>query len=870
VVVVAGGVFINYRGEDSHSYGALLYTELSRHFGAELVFLDSESIPAGADFAVQLLARVRESAVLLAVIGPRWLSADAEGRRIDDPADWIRRELAEAFAAGVRVVPVLTDGADLPGEAELPVEIAGLSRCQYRRLRYRDATADLDRLRADLARDPVLAAARRRLPSRRRVSSLSGAAAVPAQLPRDVFGFAGRVDHLARLDALLTSAASGQPAAAVISAVSGMAGLGKTTLAVHWAHRVKHRFPDGQLYVNLRGFDPGGSVMAPAEAVRGFLDAFNVPAERIPLSLDAQAALYRSLLDGRRVLVVLDNARDAEQVRPLLPGTPTALVVVTSRNRLSSLVAVDGAHPLMLDLLTQAEARELLARRLGPDRLAAEPQAVEQIIACCARLPLALSIAAARAEQSGFKLAALAAELDKASGRRLDVLDADDPVSQVRTVFSWSYTTLSPAAARLFRLLGLHPSPDISAAATASLAAVPPAATRQLLAELTRASLLTEHIPGRYTLHDLLRDYAADLTHTHDPADQRCAAVGRLLDHYLHTAHTAARLLYPARDPIPLALAPPGPGVTPEQPADHGQAVAWLTAEHPVLLAAVRQAAEAGFDTHTCQLSWTLDTFLTRRGPWHDLTTTWQTALHAARRLDHPAAQALAHRNLAIAHTMLGRYPDAHTHLGHALDLSTHTGDHVGQARAHRALGYLWWRQGRPELALDHAQRALTLFRAAGHRRGQADAFNSVGWCHALLGDHQQALTHCQQGLTLHQELGDRQGEALTWDSLGYAHHHLAHHTHAADCYQHALDLFRDIGDRYEEATTLTHLGDTHHATGNPTAARTAWQHALDILTDLDHPDADTVRAKIHHLDQTPESTEQPGSDEDHDSGDAQ
>jgi tetratricopeptide (TPR) repeat protein len=786
--------------------------------------------------------------VLLAVIGPRWLStADAASRRrIDDPQDWVRRELAEALAAGVRVIPVLTDGANLPKEADLPAEIAGLSRCQFRRLRHREASVDVERLRADLARaDPVLAAA-----GRRRSAPAPGSVAVPAQLPRDVGGFAGRAEHLARLDALLGSGATEAPTAVVISAVSGTAGVGKTALAVHWAHRVAERFPDGQLYVNLRGFDPGGQVMAPAAAVRGFLDAFEVPAERIPPSLDAQAALYRSLLAGKRVLVVLDNARDAEQARPLLPGTPTARVVVTSRNQLTSLVAVDGAHPLTLDLLTETEARELLARRLGPDRVAGEPEAVEQIVGCCVRLPLALTIAAARATQSGFPLAVLAGELAEAGGR-LDVLDAGDAAGQVRAVFSWSYTALSPAAGRMFRLLGLHAGPDISAAAAASLAGIPRADARRLLAELVRASLLTEHTPGRFTFHDLLRAYATDLTHTHDPNDQRFTALGRMLDYYLHTAHTADRLLDPARDPIPLALTPPAPGVTPERPADYGQALAWLAAEHPVLLAAVRQAAEAGFDTHIWQLAWTLTTFLDRRGHWHDLTTTWQTALPAAGRLHDPAAQSHAHRNLARAHTRLGCYPDAHTHLQHALHLSTQTGDHTGQAHTHNHLGILWERQGRPEQALDHAQQSLTLSRAAGHRRGQAHALNGVGWYYALLGDHQQALTYCQQALTLHQELDDRYGQAHTWDSLGYAHHHLAHHTQAADCYQHALHLYRDLGAHYYEADTLTHLGDTHHAAGDPTAARTAWQHALDILTDLDHPDTDTVRGKLHDLDRS-------------------
>jgi len=529
--------------------------------------------------------------------------------------------------------------------------------------------------------------------------------AVPAQLPADVYGFAGRSEQLARLDALLAS--DEQPTAVVISAVSGTAGVGKTALAVHWAHRVRDQFPDGQLYVNLRGFDPTGQVMAPAEAVRGFLDALGVPAERIPPSLHAQTALYRSLLAGKRMLVVLDNARDAEQARPLLPGSPTALALVTSRRRLTGLVAAEGAHPLTLDLLTAGEARELLARRLGAGRIAAEPQAVKQIITVCEGLPLALTIAAARANQSGFPLAALAAELAEAGGR-LDALTADDPVSEVRAVFSWSYTALTPGAARLFRLLGLQRGPEISAAAAASLAGLPRRQTRGLLAELTGASLVAERAPGRFAFHDLLRAYAADLAHTVDPDDQCRAGVGRLLDHYLHTGHAADRLLDPHRDPIGLPVPSPAPGVTPERLADLGQALAWLAAELPVLLAAVRQSVDGGFDTHTWQLAWALDTFLDRQGHWQGNAVTWQAALEAARRFGDPAAQALAHRRLARADTRLGRYQDAHTHHLHALDLSAQTGDRVGQAHAHQNLAFLWERQGQSDRALDHAQQALT------------------------------------------------------------------------------------------------------------------------------------------------------------------
>jgi transcriptional regulator with XRE-family HTH domain len=296
----------------------------------------------------------------------------------------------------------------------------------------------------------------------------------PAQLPADVAGFVGRRHELAQLDRLCAAATGPASGAAGvhITVISGTAGVGKTALAVHWSHQVADRFADGQLYVNLRGFEPAGQVASPAGVVRGFLNALGVPAARLPIDLDAQVGLYRTMLAGKRILVVLDNARDAEQVRPLLPASPSSVAIVTSRNRLTGLVATSGARTLTLDLLSATEARELLAHRLGAARVTAEPHAVEQIIIATARLPLALAVAAARADQTGFRLDEIAADLDDA-GRRLDALDTDDPTSQVRAVFSWSYRALSPAAARLFRLLGLPRGPDLSATAAAALAGLP-------------------------------------------------------------------------------------------------------------------------------------------------------------------------------------------------------------------------------------------------------------------------------------------------------------------------------------------------------------------------------------------------------------
>jgi tetratricopeptide (TPR) repeat protein/transcriptional regulator with XRE-family HTH domain len=666
---------------------------------------------------------------------------------------------------------------------------------------------------------------------------------VPRQLPTDVAHFTGRDRQLAQLDALRPDPPAGEPAAVVIATVSGTAGVGKTALVVHWAHRAAHWFPDGQLHLNLRGFDPGGPVMAPAEALRGLLHALDVPPERVPPDLAAQAALYRSLLAGRRMLIVLDNARDAGQVRPLVPASSASMVLVTSRNRLTGLVATDGAHALDLDVLSTTEAGELVSRRLGAHGVAAEPELVAQIVDRCARLPLALAVATARVQRTSFPLAALAAELD-GTGRRLDTLDTGDGASQVRSVFSWSYAALAPPVARLFRLLGLHPGPDLSVAAAASLAGCEPREARAMLADLVHASLLIEGGPGRYAFHDLLREYAVELAED-DSAETRRLARLRLFDHYTHTAYRAECIRNPRRDPMPLPLPPLTAGSHPQDLAGERDATGWLTAERPGLPGLLRAAAGAGFHTHTWQLAWALETFLRWQGDWDDLVAAWRAALAAARATSDDAAAGHAHRSLAFAASKLGRHADAHSHLSQALAHFAAAGDQVGEARVHCTLAVVYERQDDLPRALDHAERALALSRAAGHRRAQAVALNSIGWCRVRLGRYAEALTACQEALVILQELGDRHKQAAAWDTLGYAYHHLRDHPHAVDCYRNAVALCRDLGDRANQADTLRHLGDTQAAAGDPGAARASWQEALAILTELGHPDAEAVRGDL-------------------------
>jgi tetratricopeptide (TPR) repeat protein/transcriptional regulator with XRE-family HTH domain len=684
---------------------------------------------------------------------------------------------------------------------------------------------------------------------------------VPAQLPADVFAFAGRDDELAELDALL--AAGADRTAMVIAAMSGTAGVGKTALAVHWAHRVRSRFPDGQLYVNLRGYDPG-QPMAAGEALARFLSALGTGLQNIPLDVDDRAARYRTETAGRRMLIVLDNASSVEQVRPLLPGSATCVVVVTSRDSLAGLIAVHGAHRLGVGLLPPAEADGLLRRLIGA-RVEAEPEAAAALAAQCARLPLALRVAAELAvSRPDTPLADLAAELAD-QRQRLDRLDVgDDPRADVSAVFSWSLRRLPPAAVKTFRSLGLHPGPDIDAYATAALANIDLAHARRMLDMLARAHLVHPTTPGRYAMHDLLRAYAHRLAIAHDAGEDHRAVLGRLLDYYLATSAAAMDRLYPfqagQRPHIPPPTTP-----APELP-DVDAARGWLDAERSSLVAAVVHTATHGLPAHTVWLSSILFRNLAGSHPL-DALTVHGVARDAARETGDAGGEADANSGLGAAHLRLGRHDLAAEHYAQALVLCRQIGDGLGQGKALNALGLverrlgnygpaeryfqqalelsreggdreseadaltnlgvLESRRGRHEAAAEYQQQSLELYRLNGDRLGEADALNALGMAEEQLGRYAFAVEHYQRGLVLFQQLGNRSGEAHTLDNLGTIHISLGEPDRAAVYLEQAIEMFREMGDREGESWALNGLGEAAQLAGRPADARTHHDAAL-------------------------------------------
>jgi tetratricopeptide (TPR) repeat protein/DNA-binding SARP family transcriptional activator len=674
-----------------------------------------------------------------------------------------------------------------------------------------------------------------------------GSAPVPAQLPAAVTAFTGRTAYLEQLDDLLPQAGADQVPAVVISAIAGTAGVGKTALAVHWAHRARTRFVDGQLYVNLRGYAPTPP-LRPIEALARFLHALGMPAEQVPTDVDEAAALYRSLLADRRVLVVLDNAHSPDQVRPLLPGNPHCMVVVTSRDQLAGLVAREGALRLSLDVLTPDEAHSLLGRVLGADRVRAEPDATAELARLCAYLPLALRTAAANLlGRPQDTMAAHAARLR--AGNRLAALAVEgDEQAAVRAAFDLSYAGLPAQARRLFRLLGLVPGPDITADAAAALADTTPDHAEPLLKLVASAHLIDEHAPGRFAFHDLLRLYAVDRVTADDSEPDRQAARHRLLDYYLRTADAAARVLYPDKLRLPV---PTAAGTRAAAFADHTRASEWLDVERTNLAAAVNDAAEHGPHPVAWLLADALRGYYYLRRYTVEWLTTAEAGLASAEADGEVQAQAAGHLSIGTLHDCQSRHPQAIEHYTRALALARQAGWRDGEAATLGNFGMVYETLGQLERAAEHHARALTVYQQTGRLAGQATTHNNLGSVLSELGQLEQAADHCDRALDLYRQIGSRGGEARTLAVLGEVHRWLGRFDLALEHLPQALTLTREVGDRAFEALVLGYLAAVHRDAGRLGRALDLARPAPALARDADErsfeADAYATLATIHH-----------------------
>jgi tetratricopeptide (TPR) repeat protein/transcriptional regulator with XRE-family HTH domain len=693
-------------------------------------------------------------------------------------------------------------------------------------------------------------------------------ASIPHQLPAAVAGFTGRTAELLALTQILDDAGAGAPGTVVISAIGGTAGVGKTALAVHWGHQVAEQFPDGQLYVNLRGYDPGPPVTA-ADALARFLRALGVPGQEVPAEEDERATRYRSLLAGRRMLVVLDNAGSAEQVRPLLPSTP-ACVVVTSRDALAGLVARDGARRLDLDLLSDDEAIGLLRTLIG-SRVDADPAAAAELAARCARLPLALRVAAELAvTRPSASLADLASEL--ADGQRgLNLLDAGgDSGTAVRAVFSWSCRNLDVAAARAFRLIGLHPGPDLDAYAVAALTGTALGRATELLGQLARASLIRGQA-DRYDMHDLLRSYARQLATAEDGKAAERAALTCLFDHLVYTAALAMDAVFPAEASRRPRIAPPA---TPTPLlAGPVAARAWLDAHRPAFAAVAGHCAEHGWPAHATRLAAILFRYLDFGGYYQEALAVHGHASRAARSSGDLEAEAVALTNLGAtsqrqgrraeaaaqleraatlagqAHSPAvearalstlgnidlrqGRYPQARHRHEQALALHRQAGSESGEGAALVNLGIVEMLEGRYRQAVDRYEQALALARRTGNEYNEAQALANLGDAYLRTGRYQQAAEHFSAARALYRHMGNKSGEAHTATSLGDIDRRQGRYHQATENLQEALATFREVADRSGEAEALNGLGEVMYATGQPDQAMGLLTAALDIATQI-------------------------------------
>jgi DNA-binding SARP family transcriptional activator/tetratricopeptide (TPR) repeat protein len=652
----------------------------------------------------------------------------------------------------------------------------------------------------------------------------------PAQLPGAGAGIVGRGAALRWLDGQLPNhkGATGR-----LVVLSGTAGVGKTATAVHWAHRVRRHFPDGQLFVSLRGWGTGAP-LRPAEALAGTLRSLGMAGADIPATVEEASAVYRALLADRRVLVLLDDARDADQLRPLLPGGPYSLALVTSRDRLSGLVAGEGAARLVLDPLSSGDTEELLAESLGAERVAAEPNATAELGRRCAHLPLALRIAAAHLLDSpGLGIGDYVTLL--ANGTRLDELAI--PGNQrlaVRTAFDASYTRLDPEAQRLFRLLGVVPAPDVSAGAAAALLDATPAVTRRALHRLVAACLVDEPTPHRYTSHDLLREYAADRSASEDSHHERCAALQRYYDHHLAHALAAAATLHPSLLRLPPPVGRPAPPAV-RFDSEHA-ALTWLDSEHACSTAIVAHTARHGPRPVAWRLADALRGYLNSRMYTTDWRTVADAGLHAATAEDDPAGLAAAHLNQSTYHWYQGDYLPALGHQTSLLRLAEQLDWTEARAAALANLGTLFAMLGDLDRATDHLERGLRVRRGTGDRTGQITALNNLGYVALQRGLLDEAVQRCGEALVLARRIRSRNDEADCLRHLGLAHYEQGRLDTAAQRLGRAWRLYEETGEQTGRAEALAGLALVDAEAGDGDRARAVAEKALVLAQDIGSP----------------------------------
>ncbi|PWK91603.1 DNA-binding SARP family transcriptional activator [Lentzea atacamensis] len=668
------------------------------------------------------------------------------------------------------------------------------------------------------------------------------AVSVPRQLPAGVPHFVGREHELSRLTEMLAI----RPGAPVlISAINGIGGVGKTALALQWAHQVADRFPDGQLYVDLRGFDTRAEPLDPFTVARDFLLALGVAAKDVPASEEALTAAYRSALAQRQVLLVLDNARDVEQVRPLLPGGSANLVLITSRNHLRGLVAREGAQPVALDVLGEQAAVHLLTERIGAAQVVAEPDAVSRLIERCAGLPLALGIVAARAA-CGDPLAALADELEQ---ERLDGFDVDDPTTGLRAVFSWSLRAVSEQAAKVFLLLGLHPGPDFSVAAAAGLAGLPVGQVRRALGELVASSLVHTGANGRFGLHDLLREFAADCA-AELPEEQRSAARQRMFDHYLHTTWSACRNVEGSGIRWP-GLPRPAEFVVVEPVANVEAAFDWYDAEHHVLLGVFRQMEETGADDVLWTFAYSVHMYLLRRRHLDEAVDVETRGLAAARRDGSVFGQSRLNRSLAAVHLAKRDFAQAESYLAEALRCDEELDDVSGQLNDARGLAYMCELQGRAVDGLAILHRVHPLSERLESKFEKASFLASYGRANHLAGESERAIELCLEAHALFVELAHTGSIAAStaYETLGDVYVKLGRYAEAAGHLKTSIRMLRHTRDTYTLAAVLVRLAKVHMATGERETARDLLGEALVSYEKQRPEEADEVRGLLSSLD---------------------